>query len=103
MQTTAFKSLPKAQQKGVMPFASYVLTVELAARGAEAFELNLPFNEREMLSERLTLICHRDQLGLEDVEIRDSSEGPVDWDKSEKSANATPGKPTVAFFMPDMA
>ena len=40
------QAIPKDQKKGVMPFANFVIKGDVKARGKEALELELPFDER---------------------------------------------------------
>ena len=57
------KALPKNEAKGLMPFASFMVRDEMAIRGAEALELQLPFDELEMLSQRVDLIKSQLKVG----------------------------------------
>ncbi|CAD7949473.1 unnamed protein product [Amoebophrya sp. A25] len=86
----------KEEQKKAMPFASFMMKDEMSIRGPSALELTLPFNEREMLEERVGLI--KKQLGIENVFFRLATEGKHEQDTSDKINLAQPAKPSAVFL-----
>jgi len=85
------EALPKQFQKLVMGFASFVMNNDVKARGRDALELQLPFDELAMLEERHDLI--KRQLGVESLTFKPVVE-PTD---DPKKKVATPGQPTIEF------
>eukprot|EP00930_Biecheleria_cincta_P032699 TRINITY_DN22676_c0_g1_i1.p1 TRINITY_DN22676_c0_g1~~TRINITY_DN22676_c0_g1_i1.p1 ORF type:complete len:1206 (-),score=292.68 TRINITY_DN22676_c0_g1_i1:49-3597(-) len=94
-EAPSLQGLSKADNKQLMPFASYVMTKEVKARGPEALELELPFDEGAMLRD-LSEVCKL-QLGLEELEIADAAEEhPLGFEQQREAAG--PAKPQIAFF-----
>ena len=93
----AYKSFSKEEQKKAMPFASFMVRDEVSIRGPSALDLELPFDEAEMLAQRVDLI--KFQLQLKEVEIRDAVAGKAEGDDTAKADQAQPAKPTMAFLM----
>eukprot|EP00933_Yihiella_yeosuensis_P041325 TRINITY_DN35718_c1_g1_i2.p1 TRINITY_DN35718_c1_g1~~TRINITY_DN35718_c1_g1_i2.p1 ORF type:complete len:158 (+),score=53.85 TRINITY_DN35718_c1_g1_i2:412-885(+) len=90
------KALSKADMKQVMPFASFIMKTEVPARGRDALDLELPFDEAAMLRD-LTEVIKR-QLNVAEVEICDSAaEHPNGLEQVRTAAG--PGKPQVAFLV----
>merc|ERR1712130_1078020 len=52
----AFKSLSKDDAKKAVPFASFMMRDEMSVRGPSALDLQLPFDELEMLKARAEVI-----------------------------------------------
>jgi len=89
------KAVEKQDMKKVMPFASHAMKTEVKARGREALELELPFDESGMLQDLQEVI--KLQLRISTVEIVDADvEHPRGGDQ--KRSAATPGKPQILFF-----
>ncbi|CAD7946567.1 unnamed protein product [Amoebophrya sp. A120] len=95
-QSEAFKSFSKEESKKAMPFASFMMKDEMSARGKDALELELPFNEADMLTERIELI--KKQLGISSISFRFTADGKIDGDNSDKINVAQPAKPTIVFL-----
>mmetsp|Transcript_20311 Transcript_20311/g.62827 ORF Transcript_20311/g.62827 Transcript_20311/m.62827 type:complete len:488 (+) Transcript_20311:1-1464(+) len=89
------KAMPKEDVKKAMPFASFMMSKEVKARGPEALELQLPFDEAAMLRELAEVI--KRQLGVERLEIADADEEHPRGAERQRLA-AGPGTPQVAFF-----
>ena len=81
-----------------LKFAAFHMSNEVKLRGKEALEVEIPFNEEEMLSLQTSLIAK--QLGLSgQVTIMSASrECDKDTMKPSKREQATPGKPAILFF-----
>jgi len=99
-EAESLKELPKQVFKQVMPFASFVMTRDLKARGPEALELQLPFDEAKMLQDLCEVI--KLQLGLEELEIADADEEHALGFQQQREA-AGPGKPQIAFLQEELA
>jgi len=89
------KALPKEDFKQVMPFASYVMNKEVKARGKEALELELPFDEAAMLQDLKEVI--KRQLNLVDLEIADASLVHPDG-LDQQREKAEPAQPQIVFL-----
>jgi len=89
------KAMSKDEQKKAMQFSSFVMTEELRAFGKDAFNLELPFDEAELLQSRVDLI--KQQLKIEDVMILDATV-THEKDTTDKRSLAQPAKPQIAFF-----
>jgi leucyl-tRNA synthetase len=79
----------KAQSKLLMPFAAFVID-EFPVRGAEAFELKVPFDEVQILKDSVDYI--NKELAIEEMVIEMWPPADV-----KKLNPATPGKPTLVF------
>ena len=92
------KTLAPADQVKALKFAAFHMSTEVKLRGKEALEVEIPFNEAEMLSLQTSLIAK--QLGLSgQVTIMSASqECDKDTMKPSKREQATPGKPAILFF-----
>ncbi|OLQ04161.1 Leucine--tRNA ligase, cytoplasmic [Symbiodinium microadriaticum] len=89
------KDLPKQVMKQVMPFASFVMKQEVKARGSEALELELPFDEAAMLCDLSDVI--KAQLGVETLEVVSAAEEhPLGYDQQRDAAG--PAKPQIVFL-----
>jgi leucyl-tRNA synthetase len=102
--TTALKGvlaeggLSSALQAQALKFAAFHVQTEVKARGLEALELVLPFDEAQMFLEQITLI--KKQLGVTTVEIRGSHEVCEDDVPSKQGCKrelAIPAKPSILF------
>uniref|UniRef100_A0A7S4SR08 leucine--tRNA ligase n=1 Tax=Alexandrium monilatum TaxID=311494 RepID=A0A7S4SR08_9DINO len=94
------KAMPKTDIKKAMMFASFTMGKEVKARGPEALELELPFDEAGMLQSLLEVI--KRQLAIEDIEVADAgAEHPLGGEQ--KRLAAGPGTPQVAFFVEEPA
>lgn len=96
-EAESIKAFPKQTMKQAMPFASFVMSKEVKARGAEALELELPFDEAAMLRDLSDVI--KSQLGVQELQIVSSTE-EVGFD-SQRDA-ATPAKPQIVFMAKEM-
>ena len=92
------KALPAADQVKALKFAAFHMANEVKVRGKQALELDLPFNEADMLREQTGLVAK--QLGLTgSVEIMlATAECEKDTLKPTKREQATPGKPSILFY-----
>ena len=90
--------LSKPDQVKAMKFAAFHMSNDVKLRGKQALELDLPFNEVEMLSEQTGLIAK--QLGLTgSVQVMcTSADCELDSSKPTKREQATPGKATILFY-----
>lgn len=86
--------LPKVGLQKAMQFASFAYK-DYEIRGLDALELNLPFDERNLL-EKIEGYA-RSQLGIDELLIRSSNETIVE-DKSQLRESAVPGRPQFFFF-----
>mmetsp|Transcript_96334 Transcript_96334/g.220889 ORF Transcript_96334/g.220889 Transcript_96334/m.220889 type:complete len:533 (+) Transcript_96334:1805-3403(+) len=94
-QLDAIKGIPKEFGKKVMPFASFVVQTEVKARGRDALELSLPFDEASMLTEVVDVI--KKQLDLQGVDIQ-SSDTAHEKDSTTMREAAQPAKPAIYFW-----
>lgn len=92
----AFKDFAPEDMKKSLPFASFMMNDEMKIRGKQALELQLPFDERDVLAERVELI--KAQLGIQEIIFVDTAEGKHPDDTSIKIQSAVPGKPQIAFM-----
>ena len=92
----AYKNFSKEEMKKAMPFASFMMKDEMAIRGKDALETELPFNEQEMLAEKVGLI--QKQLGVGEIVFRFVADGKIEGDSSDKINNAQPAKPAICFL-----
>jgi len=90
------KAFDKNVQKQYMKFAAFVAGEEMGARGVDALQLELPFDELAMLTERLDLL--KKQLGISDIVIRNAADGKEARDETESFEQAEPAKPAIQFF-----
>jgi len=88
------EAIPKDQKKGVMPFANFVIKGDVKARGKEALELELPFDERAMLEERKDVIMR--QLKIDSLAFGVPSD-PCEADAKNRRGTATPGACVIVF------
>ena len=102
--TTALKGvlaeggMTNALQAQALKFAAFHVQTEVKARGLEALELVLPFDEAQMFAEQIALI--KKQLGVSTVEIRGSEEvcqDDVPTKQGCKREQAIPAKPSILF------
>eukprot|EP00397_Hematodinium_sp_SG-2012_P001883 GEMP01001888.1.p1 GENE.GEMP01001888.1~~GEMP01001888.1.p1 ORF type:complete len:1099 (+),score=280.74 GEMP01001888.1:206-3502(+) len=91
----AIKALPKDEAKKAMPFASFMMNDEFRIYGKDALDMQLPFDELEMLQNSTALI--KSQLGLEAIEIVDATVAH-EKDTTDKRSQAQPAKPQIVFF-----
>jgi len=96
----AIQALPKPEQKKALPFASFVMNKEVKSRGKEALELQLPFDERQMLADVAEAI--KSQLGLNTLDVADAAEEHLAGGDRERAA-AGPGTPQIFFTADDAA
>ncbi|CAL1168475.1 unnamed protein product [Cladocopium goreaui] len=96
-EAESIKAFPKQTMKQAMPFASFVMSKEVKARGAEALELELPFDEAAMLRDLSDVI--KSQLGVQELQIVSSTE-EVGFDLQRDAA--TPAKPQIVFMAKEM-
>ena len=91
-------TLSKSDQVKSLKFAAFHMANDVKLRGKQALELDLPFNEVEMLQEQTGLIAK--QMGLTGtVQVMSSSaECELDAMKPSKREQATPGKATILFY-----
>mmetsp|Transcript_15787 Transcript_15787/g.42569 ORF Transcript_15787/g.42569 Transcript_15787/m.42569 type:complete len:1120 (+) Transcript_15787:457-3816(+) len=90
----SIKALPKQDLKKAMPFASFMMK-EVQSRGPEALELQLPFDEAQMLQDMSEVI--KSQLGIEEFQIAAAEEEhPCGADQQRLAAG--PGKPQIVFL-----
>jgi len=89
------KDLPKPIMKQVMPFASFVMKQEVKARGSEALELELPFDEASMLRDLAEVI--KSQLKLDELEVVSAAEEHPSGYEQQRDA-AGPAKPQIVFL-----
>lgn len=90
--------VPKGDKKAmqrVMPFLQWVAQ-EVKARGVEAMDLHMPFDEAAVLNENLAFLCS--SLDLPEVVILTVDE--VDGADKDAAAKATPGTPICLFEWP---
>jgi len=90
----AIKALPKEDLKKAMPFASFMMK-EVQSRGPEALELQLPFDEAQMLRDMAVVI--KGQLGIEYFEVA-AAEEEHPCGAEQPRAAAGPGKPQIVFL-----
>lgn len=92
------KALSSADQVKALKFAAFHMANDVKLRGKQALELDLPFNEADMLREQTGLVAK--QLGLTgQVEVLSASaECDKDVLKPSKREQATPGRPTILFY-----
>ena len=92
------KELSSADQVKALKFAAFHMANDVKLRGKQALELDLPFNEADMLREQTGLVAK--QLGLTgQVEVLSASaECDKDVLKPSKREQATPGRPTILFY-----
>ncbi len=88
--------MSKEDAKKAMPFASFMMRDEMGIRGPSALDLQLPFNELDMLKGRTELI--KAQLMVGEIVLREIGEGKAEGDPTEKIAQAQPAKPSIAFI-----
>eukprot|EP00392_Amoebophrya_sp_AT5.2_P008070 g8089.t1 len=91
-----YQNFSKDEMKKAIPFASFMMKDEMAIRGKEALETELPFNEQEMLAEKVGLI--QKQLGVGEIVFRFVADGKIEGDNSDKINNAQPAKPAICFL-----
>eukprot|EP00435_Cladocopium_sp_Y103_P016445 s217_g4.t1 len=100
-EAESIKAFPKQTMKQAMPFASFVMSKEVKARGAEALELELPFDEAAMLRDLSDVI--KSQLGVQELQIVSSTEGQEDLVGFDSQRDAaTPAKPQIVFMAKEM-
>ena len=84
-----------------LKFAAFHVQTEVKARGKQALETRLPFDEAAMLAEQMSLI--KKQLGLQDLRILPSTaDFAEDNLKPTKREGAIPGKATILFLAQKM-
>eukprot|EP00931_Biecheleriopsis_adriatica_P065640 TRINITY_DN40132_c0_g1_i1.p1 TRINITY_DN40132_c0_g1~~TRINITY_DN40132_c0_g1_i1.p1 ORF type:complete len:1241 (-),score=317.82 TRINITY_DN40132_c0_g1_i1:51-3773(-) len=99
-EADSIKDLPKTVMKQVMPFASFVMSKDVKARGREALELELPFDEAGMLRDLSEVI--KLQLDLQELEVADAAEEhPGGYEQQRESAG--PAKPQIVFLTEELA
>ena len=97
-ENAEIKALSGPDQIKALKFAAFHMANEVKLRGKEALEVEIPFNEVEMLSLQTSLIAK--QLGLtgQVTVMSASQECDKDTVKPSKREQATPGKPAILFF-----
>jgi leucyl-tRNA synthetase len=97
-ENSDIKNLSSADQIKALKFAAFHMSNEVKLRGKEALELEIPFNEAEMLNGQTGLIAK--QLALSGhVTVQSAVENcEQDTMKPSKREQATPGKPAILFF-----
>mmetsp|Transcript_18753 Transcript_18753/g.30824 ORF Transcript_18753/g.30824 Transcript_18753/m.30824 type:complete len:1084 (+) Transcript_18753:230-3481(+) len=88
------KSIAAEWKKATTVFGA--IKSDVIARGLEAFEVSMPFDEKAVLEENLPFICK--QLGLVDIQVALASDGTVS-DPEKKKDLAIPGEPTAYFYV----
>jgi len=88
-------SLLKPLTKVVMPFVAFCMD-DFDQRGVEAFELKMPFDEVQVLTDLLDYI--KRELALDTISIQKWP--PVDVAVAKKLQPPTPGKPAVVWSSP---
>ena len=87
-----------AESAQALKFAAYHIQNEVKARGVEALELNLPFDESAMLGSQEALI--KKQLGVSCLVIAESTNAAFDPQANAKVKReaAIPARPTIVFM-----
>lgn len=93
------KAMSKDDRKKAMPFAAYVMKTEVKGRGPEALELELPFDEAEMLSDFVELM--KKQLGVTSVELASAEDESHPHANKKLLASVVPGRPEIVFYTPE--
>jgi len=88
------KALPQSKSKEVMGFASFMMR-EVQERGPEVLELQLPFDEAQMLQDLSEVI--KRQLKIEAFEVADAAQEHPSGGDSKRDA-ASPGTPQILFL-----
>ncbi|EKX38614.1 hypothetical protein GUITHDRAFT_158495 [Guillardia theta CCMP2712] len=84
----------KAQTKVLMPFAAFSID-EFEARGPEAFELKVPYDEVRLLTDSIEYL--KGELSVEEIEVTKWPPSDPAVLKNLSNNPATPGKPAVSF------
>jgi leucyl-tRNA synthetase len=88
------KSMPKAEAKQALGFAAFTMKTEVKARGRQALEMELPFDELAMLQDLLGVV--KRQLGVPNIEIAAADQEHPRAD-AKRRAVAGPGKPLIVI------
>eukprot|EP00741_Cyanophora_paradoxa_P024473 tig00022075_g23630.t1 len=87
----------EANWKKLMPLIGYVKE-DSEARGVEAFELVMPFDEVAVLQENLAWLCKQLELPAGALSVARTSD-PAAEDPENRKEFAVPGKPQVSFAL----
>jgi len=93
--TPCIKDMGKDAKKG-MQFGSFVIANEVKAKGKEALQLTLPFDELDVLAGLKPTILK--QLDLQGLELQPAAQAHAN-DSTDKRLAATPGKPVIHFWV----